>query len=286
MKIAVASGKGGTGKTTVATNLACLLASEGQDAAYADCDVEEPNGHLFLKPRIDASRDFCVAVPDVDPAKCTGCGRCAQICEFSALVCVNGRVLTFPKMCHACGGCMRVCRDGAIREVERAVGVLESGSARGVRFYHGRLNIGEAMSPPLIRAVRAEACADIVILDAPPGTSCPAIAAIRDTDFVILAAEATPFGLHDLGLAIDTVQTLGLPHGVVMNRCLPRTLETGREFCRRRGVPILAEIPNDRKVAEAYSRGDLDAPSMAALRAELAKVWRQIAAVCDAAAPH
>jgi MinD superfamily P-loop ATPase len=282
MLIAVASGKGGTGKTTVATNLAYLLASEGRDVTYVDCDVEEPNGHLFLKPRIEDSRDYSILVPEVDAAKCNACGRCAQICEFSAIALVNQRVLTFPKMCHACGGCMWVCPEGAIREVQRPIGVLESGAVNGVRFCHGRLNVGEAMSPPLIRAVRAAAQGGIVILDAPPGTSCPAIAAMRGADYVLLAAEATPFGLHDLGLAIETVQALGLPHGVVMNRCLNQTLETGRDFCRERGAPIIAEIPNNRRIAEAYSRGDLEAASMDALRAELGTAWESITAACNA----
>lgn len=257
--VAVASGKGGTGKTTVAVNLALVASRSGWDVSYIDCDVEEPNGHLFLRPEIARSRPVKVPVPEVDAGKCTGCGACARICAYSAIVCVKRKVLVFPELCHGCGGCVRVCPPEAIREVGREVGVAETGAAGAVRFAHGRLRVGEAMSPPLIRAVKEEAVRDgarvLNLIDAPPGTSCPVIAAVRGADLVLLVTEPTPFGLNDLGLAMDMVGEVGLPHAVVINRH-DEDNSSAREFCAQRGVRILAEIPDDRRVAEAYSRGD------------------------------
>lgn len=257
MRIAIASGKGGTGKTTVATNLAALAARNGIRVAYVDCDVEEPNGHLFLKPRIDYRSAVERLYPQVDLEKCIHCGLCGEICQYSAIACVGESVLVFPELCHSCGGCVLVCRPGAITEAPRETGTLESGRAGRVEFVHGRLNVGEAMSPPLIRRVKAAAPeADLVFIDSPPGTSCPVIESVRDAGFVILVTEPTPFGLHDLELAVEMVRALGLPFGVVINRSGMGDDETG-EYCRRRRIEVLAEIPDDRRVAEAYSRGAL-----------------------------
>lgn len=257
LTIAVVSGKGGTGKTTVSTNLALAAVEAGYETSYLDCDVEEPNGHLFLKPRLRRSHSVTVPVPEVDPGKCTSCGACGEICQFSAIVCINKTVLTFDKMCHGCGGCLMVCPAAAIREGGREIGMVEEGSAGGLSFVHGRLNIGEAMSPPLIRAVRsAGKRAALNIIDAPPGTSCPVIAAIKGVDYVLLVTEPTPFGLNDLGLALDVVRELGIPHGVVVNRSGPDS-DMARLFCRERNAGILAEFPEDRMVAEAYSRGEM-----------------------------
>jgi MinD superfamily P-loop ATPase len=257
LTIAVASGKGGTGKTTVSVNLACAAAEAGHEVFYLDCDVEEPNGHLFLKPLLGRRYPVHIPVPSVDEEICIGCGACGEICQFSAILCITDHVLTFEKMCHGCGGCLLVCSAGAITERGREIGVIEEGRARRVAFVHGRLQVGEAMSPPLIKAVRkAGQHGTFNIIDAPPGTSCPVITTVRGTDFVLLVTEPTPFGLNDLGLAIDVVRELGIPHAVVVNRSDPgNTLAV--DFCRRRGVKILAEIPDDRKVAEAYSRGDM-----------------------------
>ncbi|KPJ51993.1 MAG: (4Fe-4S)-binding protein [Planctomycetes bacterium DG_58] len=252
MKIAIASGKGGTGKTTIAINLALTA---GDDVRLLDCDVEEPNCHIFLNPTIESRQTVSIPVPEVDESKCTGCGACGRICQFSAIVALKTKPLTFPDLCHGCGGCMLVCPEEAIREVPREVGVLEQGSARRIRFVHGRLRVGEAMSPPLIRAVKAHALEDgLSIIDAPPGTSCPVIEAIRKTDFVLLVTEPTPFGLNDLELAVGAVRILGIPFGVVVNRSDVGDDRVDR-YCREQQIPILAEIPNDRRVAEAYSRG-------------------------------
>ncbi|HOK44879.1 MAG TPA: ATP-binding protein [Bryobacteraceae bacterium] len=259
MKIAVASGKGGTGKTTIATNLAYLAAQNGRTVAYVDCDVEEPNGHLFLKPLISSSRPIGRLHPKVDEVACIHCGLCGEICQYSAIVCVGDKVLVHPELCHACGGCVLVCRPGAITEVFRDSGRLETGSAGAVRFVHGVLNIGEAMSTPLIRQVKAAAPeADLVIIDSPPGTSCPVIESVREADLVLLVTEPTPFGLNDLKLAVGMVRAMKLPFGVVVNRAGSGDAQT-REYCRREGIDILSEIPDDRRVAEAYSRGLLAA---------------------------
>ena len=259
MTIAVASGKGGTGKTTVSANLARAAAEAGYQAGYLDCDVEEPNGHLFLKPRIERRYPVTIPVPVVDEQKCTGCGACGEICQFSAILSINKTVLTFDKMCHGCGGCVLVCPVGALTEKGREIGVVEEGQAGGIAFLHGRLNVGEAMSPPLIRAVRSAGrnSEGLVLVDVSPGTSCPVITALRGADYVLLVTEPTPFGLHDLGLAIDMLKELGIPHGVVVNRSDPEFDHFARDFCREKEVRILVEIPDDRRVAEAYSRGEL-----------------------------
>jgi MinD superfamily P-loop ATPase len=269
MKIAVASGKGGTGKTTIATNLAHLAVRNGRKVAYIDCDVEEPNGHLFLKPLIASSKPIGRLHPRVDEDKCTHCGLCGEICRYSAIVCVGEKVLVHPELCHACGGCVLVCQPGAITEVLRDCGTLEAGSAGAVRFVHGVLTIGEAMSTPLVQQVKAAAPeADLVIVDSPPGTSCPVIESVRGADLVLLVTEPTPFGLHDLTLAVGMVRALKLSLGVVINRAGSGDNRT-REYCRREGIEILSEIPDDRHIAEAYSRGLLAAETVPAFRTAL-----------------
>jgi len=258
MEIAVASGKGGTGKTTVAVNLALVASRSGWRACYLDCDVEEPNGHLFLHPRIDTSRPVGIPVPEVDMAKCNACGKCARICAYSAITCIGGKVLVFPELCHGCGGCALVCPQKAITEKARQIGVVEVGEVADLDFVQGRLRVGEAMSPPLIREVKVErpngADHTVSILDAPPGTSCPVITAVSGAEFVLLVTEPTPFGLNDLELALEMVRELGLHHAVVVNRHQEGN-DSARVFCREQGVDIAAEIPDDRRVAEAYSRG-------------------------------
>ena len=256
--IAVASGKGGTGKTTVSTNLAMVAANMGRRVALLDCDVEAPNCHIFVRPNITDARTVHVPIPQVDEKACTGCGECSEICEFNAVVCVNGKVLTFPELCHGCGGCWLVCPAGAITKANREVGVVEHGQADALTFAQGRLRIGEAMSPPLIRQVRSigQDHAELIIIDAPPGTSCPPIASVKGSDYVCLVTEPTPFGLNDLVLAVGVVRELGVPAGVVINRSDIGNREV-RDYCEDQGLPILAEIPDDRRVAEVYARGEI-----------------------------
>jgi len=257
MRIAIAGGKGGTGKTTFATNLAVALAAEGHTAAYLDCDVEEPNGHIFLRPEIRRRREVGIPVPEVDLSLCTFCGACEDVCRFSAIITIGQKVLTFPKLCHGCGGCRYVCREQAIREVMRPIGIVEEGSAGEVAFVHGRLNIGEPMSPPLIRAVLESApVGHSIIVDAPPGTTCPSIAAIKGSDVVLLVTEPTPFGTSDLELAVEMVHVLGLPLAVAVNRADIGDRQVF-DLCRKREIPIVFTLDDDRRIAESYSRGEL-----------------------------
>lgn len=256
MIIAVASGKGGTGKTTVAVNLALALQSS-HPVQFLDCDVEEPNAHFFLKPRIEESREVMTPVPEIDDCLCNYCGRCAEVCAYNALAVVKNAVLVFSELCHGCGACSLLCPEKAIRETGERIGVVESGRAGEIRFAHGRLDIGRAMSPPLIRALKKEMDSNVnVIIDAPPGTSCPVIESLKRSDFCLLVTEPTPFGRHDLELAAGTAREMEIPCGVVINRA---SLGGGdglvRDFCAREGIPVLMTIPFDRKIAEAYSRG-------------------------------
>jgi MinD superfamily P-loop ATPase len=250
--ISIASGKGGTGKTTVATNLALSIDS---DVQLLDCDVEAPNAHLFIHPALEKTETITTPVPKVDEDKCTRCGKCAEICQFKAIVLIGETILTFHELCHSCGGCLEVCPEGAISEMGRDLGVIERGHRNGLEFIHGRLRVGEAMSPPLIRKVRAHTRPDtLTIIDAPPGTSCPVIAAMRGADFVLLVTEPTPFGLYDLKLAVSAVKVLGIPCGLVINRS-DMGDDKVKQYASKKDIPILMEIPFDRRIAEAYSRG-------------------------------
>ena len=252
MIISIASGKGGTGKTTVAINMALAL---GSNVELLDCDVEEPNAHLFLKPVIDRTEQVSTPIPLVDLEKCTFCKKCAVICRFSAITVVGRRVLVFPELCHSCGGCMLVCPEGAISETGRELGAINFGTRNGIGFINGCLRVGEAMSPPLIKRVRLEADPNkVTIIDAPPGTSCPVIAAMNGTDFVLMVTEPTPFGLHDLKLAVEAVKLLGIPSGLVVNRADIGDQEVFA-YAEREQLPVLMTIPFDRRIAEAYSRG-------------------------------
>ena len=199
MILAIASGKGGTGKTTLAVNLAAVIGDGGDGVRLLDCDVEEPNCHIFLRPQVSRSHAACILVPEIDREKCTACGKCAEVCQFKAIAALKSKPLVFEELCHGCGGCRRVCPAGAIREKPREIGVVEFGQAGEVEWIQGRLNVGEAMAPPLIREVKKHIRpSGLTIIDCPPGTSCPVIAAMRGADFVLLVTEPTPFGLHDL----------------------------------------------------------------------------------------
>lgn len=251
MIISVASGKGGTGKTTVAVNLALSL----EHAQLLDCDVEEPNAQIFLKADITDRKPATVRVPEIDYDKCDFCGKCQEVCAYHALAVLPKKVLLFPKMCHSCGACTRLCPKGAIREVDRSIGEIEIGHRGGIDFVQGKLAVGETMAPPLIRQVKSyidRSC--MTIIDAPPGTSCPMVTAVKGSDFCILVTEPTPFGMNDLQLAIETVKKLKIPYGVVMNRAEPHDLKTRIHF-KANDIPIMLQIPFDRKIAELYSVG-------------------------------
>lgn len=256
MIISVASGKGGTGKTTVATNLA-LAIYDGTpgEIQFLDGDVEEPNAHIFLKPEITSSEPVAIPVPRVDEDKCDGCGKCSEVCAYNAIAVIKGKVLLFPELCHGCGGCFLLCPRQAITEGRREVGGVEKGKAGELEFIQGRLRIGEAMSPPLIRAVKSHIAGDkTTIIDVPPGTSCPAIETVKKSDFCILVTEPTPFGLNDLILTVEVLRELQIPFGVIINRAGVGDEKVNR-YCQREGIPILMCIPMDKEIARAYSKG-------------------------------
>ncbi len=256
-RIAIASGKGGTGKTTIAANLAYLWGRLGRQVLYVDCDVEAPNGHIFLQPKIEQRLSATTAVPQVNPDLCNLCGECGAFCQYNALLCLPDQVVTFPELCHGCGGCSRLCPQQAISEAPREIGTIELGSTGAINFASGLLNIGEAMSPPLIRALKKSLVeSELTIIDAPPGTSCPAIESIRHCDYILLVTEPTPFGLNDLQLAVEMVRALDQPFGIVINRAGldDRPL---LDYCQEQELTILAQLPDDRRVAKAYSRGEL-----------------------------
>jgi MinD superfamily P-loop ATPase len=284
IRIAIASGKGGTGKTTIATNLAVALADTGARVAYVDCDVEEPNGHLFLKPVIRESRQVSIRVPEVDRSRCTLCGACGRACRYSAILALPHAVLTFPRLCHGCGGCALACPEGAIREVPRGIGLVQRGLSGDVSFLHGKLEIGEAMAPPVIRAVLEAAPADrTLVLDAPPGTSCPVVASVKAADVVLLVTEPTPFGLNDLALAVEMVRELGLPFGVAVNRA--GIGDKGvYDYCAIERIPVLLELPNDREIARAYSRGELAVAARPRLKALFVGLADRLAELAGSAA--
>ena len=252
MKIAVLSGKGGTGKTTVSASLAFALDS----CQYIDCDVEEPNGAIFLEPELQESYEVKVPVPEVDPAKCDGCGSCASACQFHALAVINDKVLLFSEICHHCGACLLACPAGAIHEVDRTIGVVEANASGS--FMHGRLNIGEPISIPIIRELkrRVQNGLPVVVLDCPPGASCQVVQAIDGCDYCILVTEPTPFGLHDLKIAVELVKKMKIPYGVVINKATDGQRMI-REFCKENGIEVLLEIPFSREIAANYSKGIL-----------------------------
>ncbi|MEW6244671.1 MAG: ATP-binding protein [Bacillota bacterium] len=253
--ISVASGKGGTGKTTVATSLAMALAGAGQKVQLLDCDVEEPNAHIFLRPRITRRSEITIPVPLVDVKKCTFCGKCAKVCEFNALTVLKTEVLVFDKLCHGCGGCALFCPQDAISETLRPIGVLERGDAAGIDFVHAVLNPGEPMAPPLIAAVKGEIDGDnVAIIDSPPGTSCSVVAAVKGTDMCVLVTEPTPFGLHDLKLAVEMLEKLDVPCCVVINKCDIGDYAVD-DYCEEKALPVVLRIPWKKEIASSYARG-------------------------------
>lgn len=254
MIISVASGKGGTGKTTVAVNLALVLA-RGESVQFLDCDAEEPNAHFFLNPDFNETTPVFLPVPEVDEEKCTACGRCAEMCRYNALAVLDKTVLVFQEMCHGCGGCTLICPEEAIQEKDVRVGQVDAGRTGGIEFLRGILDVGQVVTAHVIREVQRRLDSNkTVIIDAPPGTSCPMMAAVEKSDFTLLVTEPTPFGLNDLTLAVETLRVLRVPHGVVINRA-----DIGdkriHEYCRQENISILAELPYDPAVAAAYAEG-------------------------------
>jgi len=237
------------------------LALSLNNVQFLDCDVEEPNAHLFLKPDIKDKKAATIPVPEVDESMCDYCGKCREVCAYNAIAVFpsdkerKGSVLIFPHLCHGCGGCSLLCPQDAIREENKEIGIVEIGNCGDMQFVHGRLNIGEIMSPPLIKQVKGYINPKrTVIIDAPPGTSCPVIASVKESDFCILVTEPTPFGLNDLILAVEVLEKMCIPFGIVINRS-----DIGDDkvdlFCREKNIPILMRIPFDKEIAFLYSNG-------------------------------
>jgi MinD superfamily P-loop ATPase len=288
MRIAVASGKGGTGKTTVATSLALSLV-RGTDPEsrvllppfFLDCDVEAPNAHLFLKPHFDRRKAVGILIPQVDKEKCTYCGTCAEVCQYHAIAILGKKTLVFPQLCHGCGSCTLMCPEGAISENLNEIGMLEGGiTPAGIEFARGVLDVGEPMAVPVIRQLKRWANhkpEQVVIVDASPGTSCPVVEALRGADFVLLVTEPTPFGLHDLKLAVELSRELHIPAGVVLNRC-ERNSPDGRygtmleAYCKEHELPVLMRIPFEREIAEGIAQGK----SLVDIRPEIEGQFKQL----------
>lgn len=254
MIISIASGKGGTGKTMIATSLTLAL-KEKYSVELLDCDVEEPNDSIFIKPDINRLNPVTIPVPEIDEERCTYCGKCAEVCAYNAIAVIQGNVLVFPELCHGCGACSYLCPEDAINEKGKEIGVIERGNSDGVVFVQGKLSIGQPMAPPIIREVKKlSGGQEITIIDASPGTSCPVVEAIKDSDFCLLVTEPTPFGLNDLRLAVETVRKIDLPFGVLLNRVGTGDNKT-QEYCQEENIPILMTIPLDKRIAGMYSRG-------------------------------
>jgi len=281
MIISVASGKGGTGKTLVATSLALSL-SDDYKVQLLDCDVEEPNANILLRLALDQRRPVNIPIPNVDEAKCTYCGKCAEVCAYNAIAVIKERMLVFPELCHGCGACSYLCPESAITEEGRGVGVVERGNSGELELIQGRLAVGEAMAPPVIREVKKYIDpTKEVIVDVPPGTSCPVIEAVKGSDFCLLVTEPTPFGLNDLSLAVEVVRKLGIACGVVINRIGVGDEEVER-YCHQQEIPILLKIPLDRKIAMFYSKGIPLIEGMPRWREEFLRLFQDIKSIVAA----
>ncbi|MEW5763077.1 MAG: ATP-binding protein [Bacillota bacterium] len=273
MIVAVASGKGGTGKTTVAVNLALACRDR---VGFLDCDVEEPNAHLLLHPEIREREPVYFPVPVFAAGKCDRCGRCVEVCTYNALALVGRELMIFEGLCHGCGGCLHFCPTGALTEGRREIGIIERGRTGTVLFAHGKLRPGEALAPPVIKALRRNAPAGkFTVIDCPPGTACPVVAAVRGADYCLVVTEPTPFGQHDLEAVTRMLALLGIPYGVIINRA---DLGDGavEDFCRDRGIPILGKIPFDRRIASSFAAGKPFIKELPEWRETFARWWDRI----------
>ena len=251
MKIVVASGKGGTGKTTIAVNIALSI----DNAMLIDCDVEGPNSHIFFKEPMVKLRDVSIPAPVFDLEICTLCGKCADFCQYNAISIVGEKLLFFEELCHGCGGCKIICPVDAITERDHHIGIIEKGGNEKLVMYHGLLNIGEPFGVPIIKELKDYADnSKTTIIDSSPGTACPAVEAMRDSDYCILVTEPTPFGLHDLTLSVGVIREIGTPFGVVVNRDGIGD-DRVEKYCKDENIPLLAKIPNDIGIAKLYSKG-------------------------------
>lgn len=279
LKIAVASGKGGTGKTTVATSLALSIVNDLSDSLlFLDCDVEAPNAHLFLKPQFNEEKPVEILIPEVNEALCTHCGECAKVCQFQAIAVLGNKTLVFPQLCHGCGSCTMICPANAIQEIPKSIGVLQKGSVGEMKFARGVMDIGEPMAVPIIRQLKkwiAPLKPQITIIDSPPGTSCPVVESFRGSDFLLLVTEPTPFGLHDLKLAHQVAKDLQISAAVVINREYGIFNELD-DYCRQEKLPILLRIPFQRNIAEGIAKGMNLIEILPEMRASFENIFHQI----------
>jgi MinD superfamily P-loop ATPase len=275
--VSVASGKGGTGKTTVAVNLALSL-QRSKDVTLVDCDVEEPNLHLFLHPSVQSVEDVTLPVPEIDENKCTNCGQCVRSCVFNALAMVDSKVMVFSEMCHGCGVCSYVCPVKAVKEKPVRIGIIEKGSAsKNIEFCQGRLDVGTAIATPIIKHIRKDLDKrKTVIIDASPGTSCPVIQATIGSDFCILVTEPTPFGLHDLTLAATMLKKINVKPGVIINRVGIGSDAEIEDFCLKNKIPIIMKIPYREDFAKVYSKGELIVEHFPEWEQKFLQLWRDI----------
>ncbi len=258
MNIAISSGKGGTGKTFISTNIASVLAQKGEKMRYLDCDVEEPNGHLFLKPEIYKEEDVTLIAPcGANEEKCIKCGKCAEACHYNAIAIVKDKILFFNELCHVCGGCKIVCPVDAIVEKERKIGNIRHGKSGTIDFHYALLETAEGgMSPRLVKKVKECAGEGINILDSSPGTACPVVETVKEADLCVLVTDPTPFGINDLKLAVDMSRDIGQEPVIVVNRAEYYN-DRLKDYCRGEKLEIIGEIPDDREIAETYSTGDI-----------------------------
>ncbi len=277
MIVGVVSGKGGTGKTTVAVNLAAVAEDP---VMLLDCDVEEPNCHLFFDSSMEQLESVSIGVPRLEADRCIGCGDCAELCEFQVLAFLAGKPLVFPELCHGCGGCFLACPTGALIETRSRIGVVERSRTNSCTLIHGRLNVGKALSPPLIKAVRRyEAGSGMTIVDGPPGTTCSLAAALVGCDLALLVAEPTPFGVHDLELLIDGARKLGMPMAAVINRAT-RGSAISRDLCAKEGIPVLAEVPESEEIARVQARGKIASHMLPEIRTIFERLWPALSSAC------
>lgn len=281
MRIAIASGKGGTGKTTIATGFAHTLA-RNHSVWYMDCDVEAPNGHLFLHPNLDQKTEAVIRIPKIDDGKCTACGKCVEVCQYHALAQIGKKIMVFPQLCHGCGSCTWNCPENAIEEIPNPIGSLEAGdTSEGIHFSHGVLTISEPMATPIIRQLKRwhkPEDGSITILDAPPGASCSVVETLRSVDFVILVTEPTPFGLHDLKQMTGIVADMSIKAGIIINR-ENEPFPPMDNFCRQGSLPVLYRIPYDRQIAEGIASGKLITEVRPDFEADFDKVFEQIQSI-------
>jgi len=273
MIITVASGKGGTGKTTVAVSLALSI---GENIQLIDSDVEEPNTHIFLKPDISKKEEVHIKVPQINPEKCVFCGKCSSICAFNAIAVVPETINIFTELCHSCGACQHLCPTQAISEIDKSIGSIEIGKKDGIDFVQGQLDIGQAMPTPIIKALKKHIDPNKqTIIDAPPGTSCAMVHSVINSDYCILVTEPTPFGLHDLKLAIGVLIKLEIPFGVIINRC-----DIGNsaveDYCQSQDINALMKIQFSRKIAEGYSLGEPLIETLPEYKATFQKIYKKI----------